>query len=315
MELRQLGCFVAVAEELHFGRAAARLHMLPSALGRQVRQLEEELGTALLARTTRHVALTAAGSALLEEARSLLAGAAAAARRVRALAQEAQLLRLGAIDSAASTLLPPLLSAFRARHPGVETRLTEEKSARLLPMLASGRLDLAFIRTPPAESGLAFLPLRQERLVAALPRGHALARRRMLTARDLVGERLILPPRHSRPHSLALAARLFEEAGLPLPRPAQEAAEKQTIVGLVAAGLGVALVPEWAAQLGARGLVYRPLAAPREPAPEAMLGAAWVEGQAAPARDLFLEVLKEDSSFSEEKEAKRLSSRLPPSPG
>nr|WP_305123367.1 LysR family transcriptional regulator [Roseomonas sp. GC11] len=289
--MRQLGCFVAVAEELHFGRAAARLHMLPSALGRHIRLLEEELGARLLLRTTRHVALTPAGQALLEEARIVLAAAQAAAARVRALGGGAAL-RLGAIDSAASTLVPPLLSAFRQRHPAVDIRLTEEKSSRLLPQLEAGRLDLVFIRTPPAGSGLAFRALGQEKLVAALPEGHPLALRKSLAVRDLVGERLILPPRHARPHSHALVRHLFESADLPPPRPAQEAAEKQTIIALVAAGMGVALVPEWVARLQAEGLAYRPLEAPPQAAPEAILGAAWMPSHASVARDIFLAMLE-----------------------
>ncbi|ONG47308.1 LysR family transcriptional regulator [Pseudoroseomonas deserti] len=295
MELRQLGCFLAVAEELHFGRAAARLHMLPSALGRHVRLLEEELGAPLFRRSTRQVALTAAGAALLPDARALLDRAAEAAARVRAAARaETQPLRIGAIDSAASGLLPPLLYAFHQAHPQVETRLWEEKSARLLPMLAAGRLELIFIRPPQPSAGLEFLPIRQEVLLAALPRGHRLANRRRIPLPALAAEPLILPPQRSRPHSFALVAHAFAAAGLALPQGGQEAAEKQTIVNLVAAGLGVALVPDWTAQLRRPGVVYRPLAEPAAPArPEAMLGVAWMPDRASPARDAFLQVLRE----------------------
>lgn len=292
MELRQLGCFVAVAEELHFGRAAARLHMLPSALGRHVRLLEEELGSALLRRTTRQVALTPAGAALLEDARDLLQRAAAARLRVQDAARTgAEPLRIGAIDSAASGLLPGLLFAFHQRHPQIETRLLEDKSARLLPLLAAGRLDLAFVRPPPPGAALAFAPLRREVLVAALPRGHALARRRRIRLRELATEALILPPQRSRPHSFALVAHAFAAAGLALPQGGQEAAEKQTIVNLVAAGLGVALVPDWTAQLRRPGVVFRPLADAVASLPAAMLGAAWLPDRASPARDAFLALL------------------------
>jgi DNA-binding transcriptional LysR family regulator len=296
MELRQLGCFLAVAEELHFGRAAARLHMLPSALGRHVRLLEDELGAPLFRRTTRQVGLTAAGAALLPDARALLERAAEAARRVRQAARaETRPLRIGAIDSAATALLPPLLYAFHQARPEVETRLWEEKSARLLPMLAAGRLDLAFTRPPQPAPGLEFLALRQEVLVVALPRGHPLARQRRIPLRALAAAPLILPSQRSRPHSFALVAHAFAAAGLPLPQGGQEAAEKQTIVNLVAAGLGLALVPDWTAQLRRPGVVYRPLAGAAGPArPEATLGAAWMPGHDCPARDAFLALLRQD---------------------
>src|SRR3954451_9692857 len=149
MDLHQLRCFVAAAEELHFGRAAQRLEMMPSALGRFIRQLEEDLGTRLLTRTTRSVALTEDGAAFLKQARDLLGRAddlaASFRERVRA---RASTIRIGAIDSAAAGLLPALLHDIRSRHPGVTVSLVEDKTIRLLPRLLSGRLDLAFVRPP-----------------------------------------------------------------------------------------------------------------------------------------------------------------------
>src|SRR6478735_2676598 len=149
MDLHQLRCFVAVAEELHFGRAAQRLGMLPSALGRHVRMLEEDLGTRLLARTTRNTALTDEGAMLFDEARNLVSEAdrLAARFRTRGRSQTATL-RVGAIDTAAAGLIPPLLHDFRERRPDVAVQLLEEKTIRLLPRLLSGRLDLAFVRPP-----------------------------------------------------------------------------------------------------------------------------------------------------------------------
>ena len=134
MELHQLRCFVAVADELHFGKAARKLAMLPTALGRHIRMLEDDLGARLFERTTRHVALTPSGAALLDEARALLAQADRIADEVQARSRgEARAIRLGAMDSAAAGLVPLLLRDFRARHPDVTVHLLEDKSIRLLP--------------------------------------------------------------------------------------------------------------------------------------------------------------------------------------
>jgi len=293
MDLKQFRCVLAVAEELSFGRAARRLNMLPTALGRQVRLLEEELGAPLFRRTTRQVALTPAGAALLPGARAALEQAGAAARAARAAgATPAAALRLGAIDSAAAGLLPRLLPLFRRRHPEVATRLVEAKSAQILPMLRAGRLDVGLVRPPPAGSGLRFEWLMQERPFAALPRAHPLARRRRLRPADLAGVPLILPPRRTRPHSFAMAVRLFTVQGLE-PVVAQEAEEKQTIVNMVAAGIGVAILPEWVARMRAPGIAWLPLALPEGyDLGEWALGAAWVPGTPCPARDAFLETLR-----------------------
>lgn len=149
MELHQLRCFVAAAEELHFGRAARRLEMLPSALGRHIRLLEDDLGARLMTRTTRSVTLTDDGTVLLKEARTLLAQADSLAVKFHSRGRtQAAAIRIGAIDSAAAGLLPMLLHDFRKRRPDVTVKLTEDKTIRLLPRLLSGRLDLALVRPP-----------------------------------------------------------------------------------------------------------------------------------------------------------------------
>src|SRR3954467_5923716 len=164
MELHQLRCFVAAAEELHFGRAAQRLEMLPSALGRHIRLLEDDLGTRLMTRTTRSVTLTDDGSVLLREARTLLAQADNLAVKFYSRGRkQAAAIRVGAIDSAAAGLLPMLLHDFRKQRPDVTVKLTEEKTIRLLPRLISGRLDLALVRPPEKpDSRLEFLFLLHE---------------------------------------------------------------------------------------------------------------------------------------------------------
>ena len=294
MDLHQLRCFVAAAEELHFGRAAQRLGMMPSALGRHVRLLEDELGTRLLARTTRNVALTDAGAAFLEESSALLAQADALSAKFRSrAARQSTKLRVGAIDSAAVGLVPLLLRDFRERRPDVAVQILEEKTIHLLPRLVSGRLDLALVR-PPAnpDRSIEFLTLFHETPVVAISHKHRLAGRRRVTIHDLANEPLIVPERRSRPHSHDLTIALFAEAG-ETPHIAQYADEKQTIVNLVAADLGVAIVPRWTSRMSSKGVhflrLHRPERGAFNPLP---LAAAWIRGSRDPVRDDLLAMLR-----------------------
>ncbi len=296
MELHQLRCFVAVAEELHFGKAAYRLAMLPSALGRHVRLLEEGLGTKLLTRTTRNVALTEDGATFLDDARILLAQADALAARFRARSRDrATTLRVGAIDSAAAGLLPLLLQTFRERRPDVVVHLLEDKTIRLLPLLLSGRLDLAFIRPPGIlDKALALSFLFHETAVVAVPQSHPLADRQRVTIADLADQLLIVPERRVRPHSHDLTMKLFAEAGLPA-HVIQLADEKQTIVNLVAADLGVAIVPRWISRMEIKGLRYIRLDVPAgSMADKLPLAAAWVGDSRDAVRDALLATLRDN---------------------
>jgi DNA-binding transcriptional LysR family regulator len=294
MELRQLRCFVAVAEQLHFGRAAQALQMLPSALGRQIRLLEEDLGVRLFARTTRAVALNEDGASLLREARAILSRVETVETSLRSRARSlgAPRLRIGAIDSAAAGLLPRLLRDFRSKHPEVKVQLFEEKTIQLLPKILSGSLDLALVRPPGrADRRIEFRPLLKETAVVALPRTHALARRRFVALSDIAREPLIVPDRRSRPHSHDLTINLFEEAGLN-PRIVQTADEKQTIVNLVAARLGLAIVPRWTSRMAISGVRFLPLKLPRHAETGRLpLAAAWLRGSRDPVRDQMLFML------------------------
>lgn len=297
MELHQLRCFVAAAEQLHFGRAAQRLQMLPSALGRHLRLLEEDLGTRLFARTTRVVSLTDDGATLLGEARSILERIEAieSGFRDRSRSKASRRLRLGAIDSAAAGLLPPLLRDLRAKHPDIAVQLVEEKTVRLLPKLLSGALDLAFVRPPDrADRRLEFQPLMMETAVVALPQRHALARRKSLSLSSIADQPLIVPDRRSRPHSHDLTIKLFEHAGL-APHVVQVADEKQTIVNMVAARLGLAIVPRWTSRMAIAGVRFVPLRLERPgPAGRLPLAAAWLRGSRDPLRDALMAVLKKE---------------------
>jgi DNA-binding transcriptional LysR family regulator len=295
MELHQLRCFVAAAEELHFGRAAQRLQMLPSALGRHIKLLEEDLGTRLFARTTRAVSLTDEGTVLLRDGRKLLAQAEAieGSFRKRLRRRAGVKFRVGAIDSAAAGLLPLLLRDFRASHPGVTVQLLEDKTVRLLPKLLSGALDLAFVRPPETpDKRIEFRQLLHETAVVALSQRHALAGRQSVALADIADQPLIVPDRRSRPHSHDLTVKLFERAGL-TPRIVQTADEKQTIVNLVATRLGIAIVPRWTSRMAVSGVRFVPLKlAGGDLTGRLPLAVAWLRGSRDPIRDSMLAVLE-----------------------
>ncbi|HMN70766.1 MAG TPA: LysR family transcriptional regulator [Rhodoblastus sp.] len=294
MELQQLRCFVAVAEDLHFGRAAQRLEMLPSALGRHIKLLEEQLAARLFARTTRSVSLTDEGAALLQQARALLAQADAIEQGFRNRRHKAarRRFRIGAIDSASAGLMPPLLHDLSVTHPGIAVQLFEDKTVRLLPRILSGALDLAFIRPPErVDRRLEIRDLLQERAVVAFAQKHRFAQRKTVRLADLADEPLIVPDRRSRPHSHDLTVKLFEHAGL-RPNIAQLADEKQTIVNLVAAGLGAAIVPRWTARMAMPGVRFVPLKTDADNGVGRLpLAAAWLGGSRDATREAILAVI------------------------
>ena len=290
MELRHLRYFVAVAEERHFGRAAERLHMAQPPLSQQIRQLEGELGVTLLRRTTRRVDLTDAGAAYLDQARRILAAvddAGLEAQRVQAGLTGR--LVIGCVGSATYSLLPMLARSLREELPGVDFSFRGEM---LVPdqvdALLAGGIDLALLRPPVDEPGLAVRPLRTERLIVALPEGHRLADRRRIRVADLRHEDLVMHPARGRSVMHGLVTSLCREAGF-LPRVRHEVAETSTLVTFVASGLGVAVVPEPVAALGVPGEVYRPLASSRA---RVELAAATRTGDDSAALERGLEVLR-----------------------
>jgi DNA-binding transcriptional LysR family regulator len=296
MELRQLRCLIAVADTLHFGRAARQMDMLPASLGRHVKLLEESLGSRLLVRTTRNVALTEAGRDFVEAARDVVARADRLETSFRETQRtQGSLLRIGAIDSAAAGLMPQLLPRLRAEMPDLSIELMEQKTIRLLPRILSGRLDVAIVRAPEyRDTRLQYRRLFHETAVVAVPQGHPLASRKVLSVQDMADAPLIVPDRRSRPHSHDLTMKLFLEAGL-FARVAQIAEEKQTIVSLVSTGVGLAIVPKWASRLAVDGVAFVALDLPEEHAPrELALSAVWLRDTRHPGRDGFLRVLEQD---------------------
>ncbi|MCJ0762882.1 LysR family transcriptional regulator [Variovorax terrae] len=276
IELRLWRQFTAVAEELHFGRAAQRLHMTQPPLTQAIAQLEKLLGVRLFDRTKRSVQLTAAGAALLPEARELLSRAQALPGQARAAAAgELGRLRLAFVSTVGFDLLPQWVRAFRARHPRMELDLREATGDQQLQMFERGEIDAGFMLHSPgfAPAGLAHLPIAREPLVLALPAHHALAGAAALALDRVLAEPLVIFPRRIVPSLYDAIFALYHAAGHS-PRVAQEAIQMQTIVNLVSAGLGVAWVPASVMQFQRPGVVYRSVAGRRKlPACETSL--AW----------------------------------------
>jgi len=195
MELKQLRYFVTVAEELHFSRAAARLHLAQSALSAQIRNLENEVGGPLLLRTTRQVVLTPAGETLLAEGRAILAAAEGTLTRVQALARgESASLSIASLGPVPGALLSPLLSTFSGRRPRVRIDVRALEFSEMLSALRTGKADVAFLYAPIDEDDLDVTPLISEPRFAVLPSTHRLADRQFVTPADLAGETFVAQP-------------------------------------------------------------------------------------------------------------------------
>jgi DNA-binding transcriptional LysR family regulator len=278
-EIWQLRYFVAVAECLHFGRAAQALHISQPPLSRAIRGLEERLGVTLFARTRRRVELTPEGARLLEETRRTLGQLERTALELRGMAAgERGRLRLGFVSLADYGVLPGLLKAFKAARPGVSLALREMLSPEQAAALSAGELEFGLLLPPvaqPISGELEHLVVQSEKFVVALPARHAAARTRGRVAmRDLAGEAFVMVPREIAPGLYDIVAGLAARAGFSL-QITQEAIQMQTVVSLVSSGLGVAIVPASIANLGRRGVVYRELA---DAHPRLDLWLAWRRG-------------------------------------
>jgi DNA-binding transcriptional LysR family regulator len=259
VKLHHLRYFVAVSEELHFRRAAERLHMSQPPLSEAIRELERAVGAALLERSRRRVALTAAGEVLLRDARSVLADLDRALETARRIGTgQAGRLRLAFVGSALYGVLPDLIRAFSVQRPDVELQLQERSTTEQLAALGAGELDIGFLRPPVAGEGLRTETIMREPTVAALPAGHPLTRLKRIPIGRLSTEPFVLFPRAQAPGLHDAITSALATAGAP-PRIVQEVAEMQTIVGLVASGMGVSLVPGSVQALARSGVSYRPV--------------------------------------------------------
>ena len=307
-DLRQLRYFIAVAEEKHFGRAATRLSMTQPPLSQAIRALEETLGVELFARTKRSVELTQVGADLLPEVRRLLANAEGLRPLAQSLARgEAGVLSLAFVSTADYGLLPSLLRDFGARHPRVRLQLIEATSDVQIDELVAGRVDagLVIAPLPPRHAAqLSWLPIAREPLVIAMSsemaarvegRGGdaaAWAGAEWLDApislRDVADAPLVIFPRRLAPGFYDIIMDCYGVAGL-TPRIGQEAIQMQTIVSLVSAGMGVALVPQSLRNLRRTGVVYRPL---RESVPAIETGLVWRTAQVSPVLAGFIGIVQ-----------------------
>jgi DNA-binding transcriptional LysR family regulator len=292
LELRQLRYFLTVAEELHFGRAAARLHMTQPPLSQTIAALEETLGAPLFLRNRRQVTLTGAGSALLPEARRLLDSAAGLPELVRrAAAGESGRLALSFVTPADYSVLPPLLRDYSAAYPNVQLLLQEATTDVQVDDLLHERIDAGLIIPPLSEKAqvqLDYMKVLEEPLVVCAPAGVLPAGDAPVDLKTLRQLPLIIFPRKSAPalHDAILSC--FHEASLS-PEVKQEAIQMQTIVSLVSAGMGLALVPQSVSNLMRPGVEYRALAGPT---PLVELGLAWRRDNASPVLRGFLELLR-----------------------
>ena len=261
IELRPLRQFVALAEELHFGRAAARLHMTQPPLTQALQALEARLGAPLFIRSQRSVVLSPAGMALLPEVRRLLQLADALPQQAQAAAAGlAGRVRLGFVSSIAYGPLPGWLRGFRAAQPQVVVQLREATLDVQLDAFAADEIDAGFVLHAPgaAPAGLAAHLALAEAMVMALPDSHAHAAPRSLSFSRIAHEPLVIFPRRIAPSLYDAILGFYRSQGI-TPHIAQEAIQMQTIVNLVSAGMGIAWVPASVMQLQRPGVVYRPL--------------------------------------------------------
>ena len=290
LELRQLRYFLAVAEELHFGKAAERLHMTQPPLSQAIQALEELLGGALFVRNRRSVALTPAGEVLVPEARRMLAQAGELPELVRRAASgEAGRLSLAFVSSADYSVLPPFLRNYRGQFPQVRIALQEATSDIQIDELLHARIDAGLLIPPlpdKARLDLDYLKVLTEPLILAAPAG--LVGDGPVWLKDVPAAPLIIFPRPIAPalHDAILGC--FRAAGI-TPGIGQEAIQMQTIVGLVSAGMGLALVPQSVSNLMRPGVEYRAL---RDPTPLVETGLAWRRDNTSPVLQGFLELLR-----------------------
>ena len=296
LDLRQLRYFLAVAEELHFGRAATRLHMTQPPLSQTIQALEEALGTPLFLRSRRSVALTPAGQALLPEARRMLAQAAELPELVRRAASgESGRLSLAFVSSADYSVLPPFLRSYRAQFPQVQISLQEATSDVQVDDLLHHRVDCGLLIAPlpdKARAELDYLKVLDEPLILAAPAGLGALGTGPIWLKDLPPLPLIIFPRPIAPslHDAILAC--FRGAAL-TPAIGQQAIQMQTIVSLVSAGMGLALVPQSVSNLRRPGVEYRAL---RDVSPQVETGLAWRRDNRSPVLLGFLDLLRKNTT-------------------
>jgi len=287
MELRHLRYFVTVAEELHFGRAAARLHMAQPPLSRQIQLLEGELGFALFERSRRRVELTPAGSALLHGARHVFDTLDAAIHDARNASEgESGRLVVGYPSSLTYSGLTELLRAFRNRFPAVAIALRELPPGEQIDALKTGNLDVGFVRSSLDDPSLVSERVRSEALMVVLPDDHSLCSRRVIPLSALAHEPFVMFPRARGPAYFDQLMGLCRAAGF-TPHIVQEAPQLD-IISMVAAGFGISIMPSSMRNFRRPGLAFRPIAG----APQVELLIVWRQQNLSPALHKFLDLVR-----------------------
>ena len=289
MELRHLRYFVAVAEELHFGKAAAKVQITQPVISDQIRRLEEELGVKLFFRTKRTVELTKPGKIFFNESKQILERVEKAVSAVqKAERGELGSLTIGYTGPALYTLLPKIVRTFRDRYPQVELVLKEICTNQQVQALNSKDVEVAFLH-PPIEGDLELISIMTEKIVLALPEDHPLTSFTQVPIEKLSDQPFILFPRQEGPHLYSRILSICQQAGFS-PKVVQEVTPQPTMIGLVAAGIGVSFVSSSLQNLNRSGVVYRELDIPT---PELELAAAWKREQVSPVLQKFLQIVKE----------------------
>jgi DNA-binding transcriptional LysR family regulator len=291
MELRHLKYFIAVAEELHFGRAAARLNISQPPLSQQIMQLEEEIGVQLFNRTKRRVEITPAGMVFLAEARQIMTMSGDAVRRtVRADKGEIGRLAVGYIGSANYSVLPQAVREFRKRFQDVDLSLAELNTSNQIEALHDGRIHVGFLRPPQGieNDGLSVEPVFREPLMVAMPRNHHIKGKKPVPLRMLAKESFIMIPRQRGPGYFDYIIALCQREGFS-PRIVLEASQFHTIIGLVAAEIGIAIVPASMQSSRFKGVVFRTI----EGNAETILHMAWTSENQSLVLWNFIGVVRE----------------------
>ena len=259
MDIRQLECFVAVAEELHFRKAGERLGLSQSALSERISALEQELGARLFFRTTRQVSLTQAGADFVQDAKKILSDIEKSVSNVRHSAESnLRHIRISGVDEAISMLLPKVLLRFRETDPSVHVQILEISSSEQHSQeLISHRTDIAFLRTPQEEDFIASELLYRQPVVVALAESNILAAATTLSASDIAEQPIVGYPKHARPvlHDVLWSA--FRQIGAQ-PNIVCELIDKSTLLQFVAHGLGLALAPAWVQNIAPPGVTFVP---------------------------------------------------------
>jgi DNA-binding transcriptional LysR family regulator len=295
MELRHLRYFVAVAEHLHFGRAAGQLQIAQPSLSHQIRQLEVELDVGLLERTKRRVRLTEAGRQFLEEARQILAHAdqAALVARRASLGQVGKL-RVGFAYWMDVAMISEMIARFEESQPAIHVELRSFSAPQQVAALREERLDVGFVRPPLGEPSLRSKVVQTEALVVAVPHDHRLAQRRRIALSALKNESFILSQREDVPRFYDLAVGLCRDAGF-VPHVRTDVDQPQMLLALVAAGAGISLAPASATNTRQPGVVFLSL---RRSAPILETAVAWRRDGETPLIDRFIRVAEEVATAS-----------------